>query len=185
MRPIQEASLNRRTGARKIWMSRWRHSGAHPRALVVALTCLCLAAPAAGQSEQANRAIDVNLFRPSASRHALITTELSTVAEPGEWLIGFLYEYQHRPLIVRSFGASVDDVVQGQHTAHLLFSVGLPWHIELNVDMPVMLYMSGTGGQYLYPSLGGLDAQAFGDLRLTPKISVLRKAGFGDRKSVV
>jgi OOP family OmpA-OmpF porin len=147
------------------------------------LAWCCWLAPsgALAQIEAKTRAIDVNLFRPSASRFALFTTELTQTAEPWMWSVGLVYDYQKDPLVLRSLGRRIDGVVTDQQTANFLFSIGLPYRMEVGLDVPVVTRMDGSGGARLigHPELGGLDTQAFGDIRLTPKIQVLKKKGFG------
>jgi outer membrane protein OmpA-like peptidoglycan-associated protein len=130
--------------------------------------------------EARTRAIDVNLLRPSASRWAFVTTELTQTLDKWQWALGLVYDYQRRPLVLRSFGQRIDDIVSDEQTAHLLFSIGLPWKMELNVEVPIITRIDGSGGKFLgLPGMGHLSHQGFGDVRLTPKIQILKKKGFG------
>ena len=154
------------------------------RRLVRFLAIFMLLAPAlaarAHTPEARTRAIDVNLFRPSSSAWGLVTTETTQTMDPWLWSLGFVYDYERQPLTLRSYGRRIDDVVSDVQTAHLLFAIGLPWKLELGLEVPIITRMDGSGGKNLgIPGVGHLSKQGFGDVRITPKWQALKKKGFG------
>jgi OmpA-OmpF porin, OOP family len=134
----------------------------------------------ANTPEARTRAIDVNLLRPSSSTWGLVTTEQTQTMDPWLWSLGFVYDYERQPLTLRSYGRRVDDVVSDVQTAHLMFAVGLPWKLELGLEVPIITRMDGSGGKNLgIPGVGHLSKQGFGDIRLTPKWQAFKKKGLG------
>jgi outer membrane protein OmpA-like peptidoglycan-associated protein len=151
----------------------------HSRLWRFVVACWLLAPASALAQEAKVRAIDVNLFRPSPSRYALFSTELTQTADPWLYTLALTYDYQKDPLVLRSFGRRIDGVVTDQQTMNLLFSIGLPYRLEVGLDIPFVTRMDGSGGRNLGLGVGGLETAGFGDIRLTPKFQALKKKGFG------
>jgi hypothetical protein len=97
----------------------------------------------------------------------------------GEWNAGLWLSYAFRPITLRdaSTKAIALDVIEHQLTSDVVAAVGL-WHrLELGVDVPILLYQTGDRptaaatqaiGAYVVPR------QAFGDLALDAKITIVR-----------
>ena len=79
------------------------------------------------------------------------------------------FNYANEPLVFRDGdGEKVDTLVGHQGTAHLLFSIGLMDRFEVGLDIPVVLFQSGSD---LPDSATDLGEAGFGlgDIRLVPK----------------
>jgi OOP family OmpA-OmpF porin len=97
----------------------------------------------------------------------------------GEWNAGVWLSYAFRPVTLRDATTKAIslDVIEHQVTSDVVASVGL-WHrLQLGIDVPILIYQTGDKptaaataaiGAYTIPS------QAFGDLGLDAKLTILR-----------
>jgi hypothetical protein len=100
----------------------------------------------------------------------------------GEWNVGLFTSYAYRPVTLRTSpaNAAVLDVIEHQLSSDLVLGVGLWRRVHLGLDLPVVLYQTGDAA-----TLAGLAAisgyplprQAFGDLGLDAKVTLVRPTG--------
>jgi hypothetical protein len=128
--------------------------------------------------------LDLRGFRAPVDPAAGVYVEPAASPATGEWNVGLWTAYAYRPISLRdaTTGARSFDVLRHQLSADLVGSVGLWGRLQLGVDLPFLLYQTGDKptpaatralGDYVLP------AQAFGDLALLAKLTIVppRPAG--------
>jgi MYXO-CTERM domain-containing protein len=159
-------------------MARRRRAGA-PVLMLVALAT----APSAHADEA--RAVSVERFTLASDGGGLLGVESAAAAAPGSWALHLVLAATDDPLVVYSVGpdgertrsgALVNSRVQGE----LGGSVGLTTRLSLSAALPIIVYqdrptmVTGVSG-----SLEELGGAGVGDLRVGPKLQVLRQAAHG------
>jgi hypothetical protein len=157
------------------------------RARLASSALLALAALAPLASSPARAAdpvpsLDLRGFRAPIDPSSGVYVQPADAPDTGEWNVGAWFSYAFRPITLRDAktGARVFDVQKHQLTTDVVASVGL-WHrLQLGFDLPVVVFQSGDKptaaatravGDYVLP------AQAFGDLGLDAKLTLVRPTG--------
>ncbi|HET9626161.1 MAG TPA: OmpA family protein [Kofleriaceae bacterium] len=118
--------------------------------------------------------LDGERFVPSVGAEATITAEHPAVPSPWGWGVGLFLNFADDPIVLRNGnGDVVAHPLNTALTTDFVASVGLFGWAELGIGLPLHLVYDGD----LYTAgTARLDANAgLGDLRLVPKIALLRK----------
>jgi len=96
--------------------------------------------------------------------------------------VGLVLDYALNPLVIRDVSQPskpvVSDLVQNRIAANMLFEIGLFEYIGIGVDLPMLLFQNSSDLSDLAGAPGidqGLAAVGIGDLKLAPKIRILRQ----------
>jgi outer membrane protein OmpA-like peptidoglycan-associated protein len=155
------------------------------RALVVACVVGLLCAGAAmAQGEPAATTVPLDRFRAPIDDRGLGTTEGGGIAGHLGMQGGLVLNHAVNPLVVRDErGAIVAPIVAHRLAGDLLFTIGLFDVVSLGVDVPLMLLqLGGDVPANLQEAVGvasGLSAIGVGDVRLVPKVRLLREDRHG------
>lgn len=141
------------------------------RLALLALGSICWASNAHAQAS-----FDVQHFRPSPHSEAFVSVESGAIAAHPDVRAQLFLQYLYRPIQLESAtGRRVLGLVDHRFDMTLLASVGLWERISFGLSVPATLYQ---GGQIANASTGAasqLQTLAFGDLRLEPKVGILRQ----------
>jgi OmpA-OmpF porin, OOP family len=152
-----------------------------PRALLAAAALLLApalaAAPARAQATVPS--LDLRGFHPSTDPASGIYLEPADAPGTGEWNAGLWFSYAFRPVTLRDAQTHsiVFDVQKHQLTGDFTANVGIAHRLALGVDLPVLLYQTGSDPTDASKRLlgdGVLPAQALGDLGLVGKVTLIR-----------
>lgn len=155
------------------------------RVLVVACVVTLLGAGAAvAQGEPAATTVPLDRFRAPIDDRGLGTTEGGDI--PGHLGVqgGLILNHAINPLVLRGAdGAIVAPIVAHRLTGDLLFTIGLFDAVSVGVDVPLMLLqLGGDVPVDLNEAVGvssGLSIIGVGDVRLVPKVRLLREDRHG------
>lgn len=114
-------------------------------------------------------AIDSNKFRTSPFDDGFLTVYGASGLEDGLLGIGFIMNYQHKPILLSNSDGSHRSVVRNQLTADLSFFYSFVKWFDLGVSLPVVLFQNGDGWN---SSSDSITAGGVGDLRLVPRFQL-------------
>ncbi|MCB9571896.1 MAG: tandem-95 repeat protein [Kofleriaceae bacterium] len=156
-------------------------------AAVVATTALATA-PARAQTMEAGT-FPVERFRLSTDRDGLLDVEWAE--SPGRWAfdLGLWAGYANDPLVIyrddadrEVLGALVGDRIGGD----LVGSLGITDWLAIGLDVPLILYQGRDAANPAAPmGLAPISSFGLGDLRLSPKLVVLRQARAGVSVAII
>jgi outer membrane protein OmpA-like peptidoglycan-associated protein len=155
------------------------------RSLVVACFVGLLAAGGAmAQGEPAVTTVPLDRFRAPIDDRGLGTTEGGGIPGHLGLQTGIVLNHAVNPLLLRSEdGALVAPIVAHRLAGDLTFTIGLFDVVSLGVDLPIMLLqLGGDLPGNLQEAVGvasGLSTVGVGDLRLIPKVRLLREDRHG------
>ncbi len=113
-------------------------------------------------------------FRPSTTSAGVIDVESGAVAEHLSWNAALWTGYAYDPLVIYQGNERLGALVNHRVGADAVFSIGLFDWLELAADLPIIAFQSADQGS-LDPALtNGLSAFGLGDMRLAPKVRLLR-----------
>jgi outer membrane protein OmpA-like peptidoglycan-associated protein len=113
-------------------------------------------------------------FRPSTTSSGVIDVESAAIGEHLTWNAALWGGYALDPLIVFNGDERLGALVNHRVGADVVFSIALFDWVELAADLPVILFQSAEQGSLSDAQVGGLSAMGLSDLRLAPKIRLLR-----------
>lgn len=149
-------------------------------ATCLAFVCaLALAAsPAAAQQEAFS--IPVERFRPALDDKGFATTEAAAIPTHLGFQTGLILNYALNPLVIRDQEDDVIASIVGHRVAgNALFSIGLFEYVSVGVDLPLtFVQLGGVIPDNLVEAVGaenGLAGMGIGDLRIAPKVRILRE----------
>ncbi len=117
----------------------------------------------------------VERFRPSTTRDGLLDVEWGGVGEHLQWDGALWVNYALNPLVIYDGDQRVGALIAHRVGGNLTGSIALFDWVELAADLPVVLFQ--TRDESLLPgavNAEALSATGIGDLRLAPKIRLLR-----------
>jgi OmpA-OmpF porin, OOP family len=150
------------------------------RRALLASAALLLSATAA--RADTTPSLDLRTFHAPIDPSSGVWVTPADAPATGEWNVGAWFSYAFRPVVLRdpTTKSIALDVIEHQVTSDVVASVGL-WHrLQLGVDVPILIYQTGDKptaaatqavGAYTVP------AQAFGDLALVAKLTIVRPTG--------
>ena len=148
-------------------------------AAVVAALALCL--PARAQQNPDAFTLPVERFRPAIDDKGLATTESGAIPSHLGFQTGLLLNYALNPLVIRdNNNVIVGSIVSHRVAGDALFTIGLFDYVSVGVDLPMTFLQ--LGGQITNQALAdatgvsqGLAGVGIGDLKLVPKVRILRE----------
>ena len=123
---------------------------------------------ASGSAQEFNS----ELFRPALDRFGFLGMNGSGTPGHGRWNLGFTTWYSNKPLRIRYDDGTSEQVIDNRWTGDLFFEVGLFGRWSLALEVPLVLYETGTTSQPV-PLVGGrtsFTGFAVEDPRFTTKI---------------
>ncbi len=161
-------------------------AGRRAGAVVGALASLGLAvasAPARAQAATPTPSFSVERYRPGIGRDGILDVESGAVGRHFDYDLGLWLGYALNPLVLTTTNAAGDTTRVGAVVAHrvganLVGSIALFEWVELGADLPIILFQAQ--GLPSAVDVGTVSASfipvGLGDLRLVPKIRILRTA---------
>ncbi|HEY4221437.1 MAG TPA: OmpA family protein [Myxococcota bacterium] len=149
----------------------------HCLAIVLAIAGLAQAAHA--QTTDAFT-LPIERFRPAIDDKGLATVEGGAIPSSFGWQTGLVLNYALNPLVIRDADGTVKaSIIAHRIGADAQFTIGLFDYVSLGVDLPMTLLQLGgdvpTDLQNLVGVQDGLTGIGLGDLRLVPKVRILRE----------
>jgi outer membrane protein OmpA-like peptidoglycan-associated protein len=147
---------------------------------LAAVATLAVAAPAVAQDEQDSFTLPVERFRPAIDDKGLATTEGGSIPAHLGMQGGLIFNYAYNPLVIRNNNddSVVTAIVAHRLAADALFTIGLFDYVSVGVDLPLTLVQTAGDLGELGDVVGaqnGLAAIGVGDLKLVPKVRILRE----------
>ena len=119
---------------------------------------------------------DLERFHPAPTPWSGLANGSSDLLAPGDWVLGLHLAYSKNPLLLRRDGQRSSSGIANRFGLEVHTAVGIFDWMELALSLPFVLQQDGND-----PALWALPARATGDLRIAPRIAVLRqwKHGIG------
>ncbi len=168
-------------------------AGSGAVALVTSLTASLLAslvaAPARAQ-EMAPADFPVERFRLATTREGLLDVEWAELPARYAFDLGLWMGYEDDPLVVYQQDEQgrevVGELVASRLAGDLVGSVGLTSYLAVGLDVPLILYQDRPTNNPAAPmGLPSISSAGLGDLRLSPKLALLRQAHHGLSLAVI
>jgi OmpA-OmpF porin, OOP family len=155
-----------------------------PRALLATAAATLLSAGRAAAADPVP-SLDLRGFTAPVDPGSGVYVQPVTSPATGEWNVGLWASYAYRPITLRDTqtGAVAVDVVKHQLSSDLVAGVGFWRRLYVGFDLPVVLYQTGdalstnAAAVQALGSTSTLPRQAFGDLGLDAKLTLVRPAG--------
>ena len=118
----------------------------------------------------------VERFRPALDRDGIVDVEWGGVAPHLTWDAAAIVGYELNPLMLTDDGQRVSALIGHRVPGHLVLALSLLDWIELGVDLPVILLQTRNDAELpdVVATPGGLQVTALSDIRLAPKLRLLR-----------
>jgi outer membrane protein OmpA-like peptidoglycan-associated protein len=149
-----------------------------------ALAGALVAAPfsSAGADEKTVQ-VDIGRFRASPDSGGGFAVSDPRGLEFGKFAVSLSFDEAIRPLVLRRDDGSTEVLVPSRLAGHLGGVFGLYGPVSLALEVPLVVYQSGSLAS-LPPSTqpapgGALGAVAIGDIRLRPRLALLKEARQG------
>ena len=130
---------------------------------------------------QEDRVFPGERLKPSTDKESLINTDWAEVPDHLMWDAGLWFGYENDPLFtypVTSLGNPLDRqfaLVENRVTADVVFAIALFNWLQLGIDLPLVLHQSRDAGKAPPGDDAALGTFGFGDIRVDPKVRVLRQ----------
>ncbi|HXN83419.1 MAG TPA: OmpA family protein, partial [Myxococcales bacterium] len=161
-----------------VLLSLWvfRRRGRLGAALAAALVAV---GGGAARADGVNTSFSVDRFQPGAGAFDVLSVASPETAGALEWHGSAYASYARDPLRLIAVGQPNEvRLLRNQSLLHLGASVGLWDRIEIGAVLPVAVFQNSDGAAMLGgPLAGGVPASGAGDLRILPKIRLLRLGG--------
>jgi uncharacterized protein (TIGR03382 family) len=153
------------------------------------LAVVAMAGAAQAQTME-TRTFPVERFRLSTDAQGLFDVEWAESGGAGSFSVGLWVGAAHDPLVVyRETGDDRDvqgSLVESRVGAQLVGSFGVTGWLALGLEMPLVLYQDRDATQAVAPmGLGELQGTGLGDLRVVPKLTLLRQDRHGIGLAVI
>jgi outer membrane protein OmpA-like peptidoglycan-associated protein len=154
----------------------------HPnlsRSAAVLLVVATAAGPVVAQSND-SFTLPVERFRPAIDDKGLVTTESGSIPTHLGFQTGLDLNYALNPLVIRDGNDNVvASIIAHRVAGDALFTIGLFDYVSVGVDLPItFLQLGGEIDPTLADAVGatqGLAGIGVGDLKLVPKVRILRE----------
>ena len=124
-------------------------------------------------SVTAQEGFRVQQFEPALAGQNYITVHGSNVLPHLVYTGGIFFNYSDDPLKARQGDNILSTVVENQLGLDLVLGIGFFDLLELSLDLPIILYQESGDLRYVHRPGETLSKRALGDLRITPKITLL------------
>ncbi|MBS2022288.1 MAG: transporter, partial [Deltaproteobacteria bacterium] len=142
---------------------------ANLKMLSCALALAC-AIPLASSAQTVTASGDLQRFQPAGVPYTGFSAASGDLIAPGDAVVGFHLDYARNPLVYIVDGQRQASTVANNLTLHLHWAMGLHERFELSVGVPITLFQNGDD-----PRVSDLAEQAVGDVRIRPRIQILRQ----------
>ncbi len=118
-------------------------------------------------------------LRPATEKEGLVDVEAASVGEHFDFDVGVLAGYEHNPLVlVNDKGETVGKLVEHRVHSSLVGGLSLFEWVRIGIEVPLTLYQTRDTAALATAIAGTRDLWfiGLGDVRLSPKIRVLRQA---------
>lgn len=144
---------------------------------------LVFAAPAAARA-QVSTEFQLERFRLSTDRGGLFDVEWADVLAPRAWSLGLSLGWADDELVVEDdngnrTGALVDHRLGGD----LVGAFAITSWLQVGLDLP--LIVNQNSDEPMQVSVGSIDSFALGDLRVAPKLGLLRQSRHGISLAII
>lgn len=141
------------------------------------------AVPALAQTSAANPTLPLDRFRTPIDTSGFAVTEGGDIPGHLDFQVGLVLDYALNPLVIRDVSDPTNKrvvaaIVSNRIAANALFEIGLFEYVGVGVDLPILLFQNAGNLSDFAGAPGidqGLAALGIGDLKLAPKIRVLRQ----------
>ncbi|HEY1958368.1 MAG TPA: thrombospondin type 3 repeat-containing protein [Polyangiaceae bacterium] len=151
------------------------------RARAAFVTAIVLSFASAASAQQPS--LDVRTWRPSVDPSASLVLESPNTPGPWAFNFGAYADWQLRPLSLKdpTTGDTLYRPIDYGFGLNLLANVGLGEHASFGIDMPVVLFQTGSDNLPASAATLPVAQTALGDLGLDAKVSILKNknGGFG------
>ncbi len=137
---------------------------------------------AASAQAQENRGFAAERMRMSIDRNGILDVEYGHIPEHLTWDLGLMVGVENDPLVLEVQNADgsrtrVGSLIGTRVAGDLVFAIALWDHLQLGIDLPVILSQSRDSVQNA--TLTDLSSAGLGDLRLVPKIGLVGQEAAG------
>ncbi|HEY1099022.1 MAG TPA: OmpA family protein [Myxococcota bacterium] len=143
-----------------------------------ALSTLTLASTLLAATSFAQVAGDVpgERFRPSTTSHGILDVESGAVGGHLDWNAAVWFGYALNPLVVydNATNERLGSLIEQRVGANAVLSLALFDWIELAADLPFIVGQNGDRGSLPDDATAALVGQGLGDVRLVPKLRLLK-----------
>ncbi|MFT3774543.1 MAG: thrombospondin type 3 repeat-containing protein [Minicystis sp.] len=142
-------------------------------------TAALLLAPAVARAADPVPSLNLRNFRAPIDPASGVFVQPAEAPATGEWNVGLWFSYAYRPITLRDAKTKdiAFDVLSHQLTTDVVASIGF-WHrLQIGFDLPVLLFQTGDKPTAAATQAIGdytLPRQAFGDLGLNAKVTIVR-----------
>ncbi len=134
---------------------------------------------AAAQTVSETQKFPLDRMRISTDVHGILDVESARAGQPGDWSLLFWTEWVNDPLVVRMGNQRLGSLVGERMDLNLGGSYTiLPW-LRVGADLPIVLYQTRDQSIMGVGTLSHLQQAGVGDLRIVPKIQLLRQDRHG------
>ncbi len=129
--------------------------------------------------DAAAQGLDTERFKPALDSQGMVLTEGGQGELAGDLNLGLYLHYSHDPLVVTSRDGELErSLVEHRVGMSFLVSLGMTDWLSVGVEVPATVYQQGQRLDDTGVDLGLADA-ALGDVRVSPKLTILREDRFG------
>jgi hypothetical protein len=167
------------------------HLLAHLRAFPLLAAVLSIAAPGlftppARAAATIDETFAIERLRPATTSLGINDVEWAAVGEHGQWNTALWLHHARDPFAVLQEGVRVGALVDQRTAADVSASIALFDRLELALQLPVVLFQAAdTAGLPAAVSGFSTAASGIGDLRVAPKLAMLRADDHGVDVAVV
>ena len=168
----------------------WYLAGMRRLNHLLAAVVLCASQAALAQAEPSSTTVPLDRFRAPIDDKGLGVTEGGAIPGHLAFQAGLVLNYALNPLVLRNENNEViSAIVAHRLIGDAMFTIGLFEYFSLGIDVPLTLaQVGGDVPPELQAALGvqdGLAAIGVGDIRLVPKIRLLREDQHGISLAII
>lgn len=141
--------------------------------VLLALVSALAAVPARASTVQ----VDIERFRPAPDGHAGFATPATSVLPLGEFALGLVLHDAYRPLVLQRENGQRTTLVENRLAGAVTGVLGVGGPVAVGLSIPVIFFQGGSLGALPRGQArdGELAVAGFGDLLVSPRISLLRQ----------
>ncbi len=156
-------------------MLRWAIRRAPASCLAASLGVLFLALPAAAQSVEG---LDFERFKPATDSQGLMLTEGGQGEKARNYNLSLTLNYSNDPMVFYIGSEVVRELVSDRLSGDLYGSYAFTDWLSLGLAVPVIFNQNGVNPDRVSGADVGLSAFSIGDIRLSPKLTMMREEAF-------